>query len=70
MTGNALTPLEIMQLYIEHTGNEGNPDWIPKLCADPVRRHDPNSVTVMSHAEQMDRVRSSGIRRLEPMDRP
>ena len=58
--------LEIVELYIRHTSNEGNPDWIPKLCANPVRRHDPNSVTEMTHAEQMDRIRHSSVRALEP----
>ena len=66
MSHKQSTPLEIVELYIRHTSNEGDPDWIPRLCANPVRRHDPNSVTEMTHAEQMDRIRGSSARALEP----
>jgi hypothetical protein len=60
------TPLDIVKLYIRHTSNEGDADWIPRLCANPVRRHDPDSVTEMTHAEQMERIRASSMRALGP----
>ena len=58
--------LETVQLYIEHTSNRGDESWVPRLCADPVRRHDPNKITDMSHAMQMTRFRESKLRPLEP----
>ena len=57
MSHKQSTPLEIVELYIRHTSNDGDPDWIPRLCANPIRRHDPNSLTEMTHVEQMDRIR-------------
>jgi hypothetical protein len=60
------SPLEIVKLYIQHTSNEGNPDWVPKLCANPMRRHEANTVTEVSHEQQMERFRTSKLRVFEP----
>ena len=60
------TPLDVVKLYIRHTSNEGDAEWIPRLCANPVRRHDPDSVTEMTHAEQMERISGSSMRALGP----
>ena len=58
--------LETVELYIEHTSNRGDPAWVPILCANPLRRHDPGKITDMSHEQQMDRFRNSTLREKEP----
>jgi len=42
--------------YIREAWNEGRVELISELCADPVIRHDANSVTELSHAEQVERI--------------
>ena len=69
MPESRMTPREIVELYIHHTSNRGDPGWIPRLCADPVQRHDPNAIRPMSHAEQMDRIANSRLRPLGPFFR-
>lgn len=51
------TPRELIELYWTEVWNNRNADLIRDLCADPIVRHDPNSVTALSVADQIARVR-------------
>lgn len=48
--------LEVVTAYIKEVWNEGKVNLIGELCADPVVRHDANTVTELSHAEQVERI--------------
>ena len=50
------TPMELIDLYWERVWNARETDVIREICADPIVRHDPMSVTVLSHEEQIARV--------------
>lgn len=51
------TPRELIELYWTEVWNNRNADLIRELCADPILRHDPNSVTALSLDDQIARVR-------------
>jgi hypothetical protein len=59
------TPLEIINLYWNEVWNKGEAELIREICADPIARHDPGKITLLSHDEQIERVRS-GIAKGEP----
>ena len=50
------TPLELIQLYWDRVYNDLDVELIREICADPIVRHDPESVTTLSHDEQIERV--------------
>lgn len=60
------TAMETVRLYIDHTSNSGNPDWVAELCADPILRHAPGGVTPMSHDEQRHRISEGAVRLAGP----
>jgi len=47
----------LLERYWEEVNNQGKLELIRELCSDPITRHDPGSVTVLSHDEQIERVR-------------
>jgi hypothetical protein len=47
----------LLERYWEEVNNQGNLELIRELCSDPITRHDPGGVTVLSHDEQIERVR-------------
>lgn len=51
------TPKELIQLYWTEVWNNRNAEMIRDLCADPIIRHDPGSVTPLSLEDQIARVR-------------
>jgi hypothetical protein len=50
MSHKQSTPLEIVELYIRHTSNEGDADWIPSCVRIRFDATIPNSVTEMTHS--------------------
>jgi hypothetical protein len=59
------TPRELIELYWERVWNRREAELIREICADPIIRHDPNSVTALSHDEQVNRVRQQSAE-MEP----
>ena len=53
------TPRELIEIYWDEVYNNGRTDLIREVCADPIIRHDPESVTPLSHDEQIERVERS-----------
>ena len=51
------SPLELIQMYWDRVYNDLEVELIREICADPIVRHDPGSVTTLSHDEQIERVR-------------
>jgi len=51
------TPKELIELYWTEVWNNRNAGLIRDLCADPIIRHDPGSVTALSVEDQIARVR-------------
>ena len=47
----------LLERYWEEVNNLGKLELIRELCSDPITRHDPGGVTVLSHDEQIERVR-------------
>lgn len=52
------TALEIVDIYLKKIWNEGQADLVRTYCADPITRHDLNSVTRLTHDEQIARISS------------
>lgn len=52
-------PRELIQIYWDRVYNQGEVELIREVCADPIVRHDPNCVTLLSHEDQITRVRRS-----------
>ncbi len=46
----------LVATYIDEVWNKGRTDLVPELCAQTVVRHDANSVTQLTHAEQIARI--------------
>ncbi len=53
------TPRELIEIYWDEVYNNGRTELIREVCADPIVRHDPESVTPLSHDEQIERVERS-----------
>jgi len=53
------TPRELIEIYWDEVYNNCRTDLIREVCADPIIRHDPESVTPLSHDEQIERVERS-----------
>lgn len=51
------TPKQLIELYWTEVWNNRNAEMIRELCADPIIRHDPGSVTLLSLEDQIARVR-------------
>ena len=51
------TPKQLIELYWTEVWNNRNAELIRELCADPIIRHDPGSVTALSLEDQIARVR-------------
>lgn len=51
------SPKELIELYWTEVWNNRNAEMIRELCADPIIRHDANSVTALSIEDQIARVR-------------
>lgn len=51
------SPKELIELYWTEVWNNRNVEMMRELCADPIIRHDPGSVTALSLEDQMARVR-------------
>lgn len=51
------SPKELIELYWTEVWNNRNVEMIRELCADPIIRHDPGSVTALSLEDQIARVR-------------
>ena len=47
----------LLERYWDEVNNQGKLELIRELCSDPITRHDPGSVTRLSHDEQIERVR-------------
>lgn len=52
----ARSPKELIELYWTEVWNNRNAEMIRELCADPILRHDPGSVTALSIEDQIARV--------------
>lgn len=50
------TPKQLIELYWTEVWNNRRTELMAELCADPIIRHDPGSVTPLSLADQMARV--------------
>jgi aminoglycoside/choline kinase family phosphotransferase len=50
------TPLELIQIYWERVYNDMEVELVREICADPIVRHDPQSITSLSHDEQIERI--------------
>lgn len=50
------TPKQLIELYWTEVWNNRRTEMMAELCADPIIRHDPGSVTPLSLADQMARV--------------
>ncbi|MCW1381847.1 phosphotransferase [Novosphingobium sp. KCTC 2891] len=59
------SPKELIELYWTEVWNNRRTEMMKELCADPIIRHDPGSVTALSLEDQMARVRQQS-ERLEP----
>ncbi len=55
----ARTPRELIEIYWDEVYNNGRTEQIREVCADPIIRHDAESVTALSHDEQIERVERS-----------
>jgi hypothetical protein len=53
------TPRELIEIYWDEVYNNGRTELIREVCADPIIRHDPESITPLSHDEQIERVERS-----------
>jgi Phosphotransferase enzyme family len=53
------TPRELIEIYWDEVYNNCRTDLIREVCADPIIRHDAESVTPLSHDEQIERVERS-----------
>ena len=51
------SPKQLIELYWTEVWNNRNAEMIRELCADPIIRHDPASVTALSLEDQIARVR-------------
>lgn len=51
------TPKQLIELYWTEVWNNRNTEMIRELCADPIIRHDPGSVTALPLEDQIARVR-------------
>ncbi|MBK8196963.1 MAG: phosphotransferase [Acidobacteria bacterium] len=51
------SPKELIELYWTEVWNNRNAEMIRELCADPIVRHDPGSVTALPLEDQIARVR-------------
>ena len=51
-----MNPQETILDYIDRVYNEGDVQSLTEFCADPYTRHDAGSATVMTHADQTERV--------------
>lgn len=51
------TPKELIEFYWTEVWNNRNAEMIRELCADPIVRHDPGSVTPLPLEDQIARVR-------------
>lgn len=56
------SPKELIELYWTEVWNNRNAEMIRELCADPIIRHDPGSVTALSLEDQIARVRQQSER--------
>lgn len=56
------SPRELIELYWTEVWNNRKVEMIAELCADPIIRHDPGSVTALSLEDQMARVRQQSER--------
>ena len=56
------SPRELIELYWTEVWNNRNAELIRELCADPIVRHDPGSVTALSVDDQIARVRQQSER--------
>lgn len=59
------SPRELIELYWDEVWNNRRADLIREICADPIVRHDPGSVTALSVDDQIARVRQQS-EKLEP----
>jgi hypothetical protein len=50
------TPLELIHIYWDQVYNALDVELVREVCADPILRHDPDSVTPLSHDEQIARI--------------
>lgn len=56
------SPKALIELYWTEVWNNRNAEMIRELCADPIIRHDPGSVTALSIDDQIARVRQQSER--------
>lgn len=59
------SPRELIELYWDEVWNNRRAELIREICADPIIRHDPGSVTALSVEDQIARVRQQS-EKLEP----
>lgn len=59
------SPRELIELYWDEVWNNRRAELIREICADPIVRHDPGSVTALSVEDQIARVRQQS-ETLEP----
>lgn len=56
------SPKTLIEMYWAEVWNNRNAEMIRELCADPIIRHDPGSVTALSIEDQIARVRQQSER--------
>jgi hypothetical protein len=56
---------QVVATYIDEVWNKGRTELVPQLCAETVVRHDANSVTRLTRAEQIARI-DHNYRELQP----
>lgn len=59
------SPRELIELYWDEVWNNRRAELIREICADPIIRHDPGSVTALSVEDQIARVRQQS-EKLQP----
>lgn len=59
------SPRELIELYWDEVWNNRRAELIREICADPIIRHDPGSLTALSVDDQIARVRQQS-EKLEP----
>lgn len=51
------SPVRLVERYLFELYNEQNTDLVHEICADPMTRHAAGSLSRLSRAEQVDRIR-------------
>lgn len=50
------TPVSVVRRYLDEIYHEGQLEVVREICGDPMLRHDPGTLTEMSHEAQIARI--------------